>query len=149
MALLPTILRRERSMPTLSDMMSDFFSDPFFSMSNRDITGRMWPSMDIVEGKDTYTIRADIPGVDRKDIDISVSGDILTIKGEKKEESKADEGAYSHLERSYGSFSRSFTLPDNVDRDNVDASFKNGVLELTLTKTSQTAPESKKIEVKG
>ncbi|MBD3345224.1 MAG: Hsp20 family protein [Chitinivibrionales bacterium] len=150
MAFLPTF-RPERTMSSLSTLLNDFFNDPFFSMSNRDISGRMWPSMDIVEEKDEFLIRADIPGVDKNNIDISISGDVLTISGDKKEESKKEEegGYYSHLERAYGSFSRSFTLPDYVDKESINATFKNGVLELSLKKTSRPQPQAKKIEVKG
>ncbi len=149
MALIPSILRRERSLPTLGSMLSDFFNDPFFSMPNRDISGRMWPDMDIIESDDRYFIRADVPGVEIKDIDISVSGEVLTISGQKKEEMNVKEGSYRHLERSYGSFSRSFTLPENVDRENIEASCRNGVLELTLKKAGEPRPSAKRIEVKS
>ena len=148
MALLPSLLRRDVGVPTFGSMLNDFFSDPFFSMSNRDISGRIWPDMDIVEEKDKYFIRADIPGVEKKDIDISVSGDVLTISGQKKEDSNVKEGTYRHLERCYGAFSRSFTLPDYVDRETIDASFKNGVLELSLKKSGEHQPSAKRIEVK-
>ncbi|MBD3421065.1 MAG: Hsp20 family protein [Chitinivibrionales bacterium] len=148
MALLPSLRRRDRALPSVSSMFSDFFNDPFFAMSNRDISGAMWPSIDIVEEKNNYIIRADVPGVDKKDIDVSVLGDVLIIKGEKREESKQSEEGYNHLERAYGSFQRSFTLPDYVDKDNVDAKFKNGVLELSLKKNGEPQPSAKRVEIK-
>lgn len=148
MALLPT--RRSTSpISTFRSMLDDFFSEPFFSMHDRDITGTVWPRIDITEEDKDYVIRADMPGMDKKDIDVSVEGDTLTISGEKKEESKTSEGGYQHMERSYGSFSRSFALPDYVDKENVDASLKSGVLELRLKKTGEPKRNGKKIEVKS
>jgi HSP20 family protein len=147
MAFLPST-RRESPLTTFRDMLDEFFGEPFF-MSDREITGRAWPRVDITEEKDRYLVRADLPGLSREDISVAIEGDTLTISGEKKEEHKREEGAYSHLERTYGSFQRSFTLPEHVDKEKVDAKYANGVLELSLRKTGEPKKKSKQIEIKG
>jgi HSP20 family protein len=93
-------------------------------------------------------VSAELPGMDDKDIDVSLTRDALTIKGEKKEE-KEDKGKdYYKMERSYGSFTRSIPLPVEVDTDKVQATFKKGVLEITLPKTAKAIQETKKIPIK-
>lgn len=141
--------RTENPLTAFRGMLDEFFNEPFFRLGNRDLSSRMWPLVDIVEEKDQYTIRADIPGMKKEDIDVSIEGDLLTIKGEKREEHEQKEGEYSHLERSYGSFTRSFTLPEHVDKQKVDAAYKNGVLELKLNKTQAPERKPQKVEVKG
>jgi HSP20 family protein len=91
-------------------------------------------------------VTAEIPGIDAKDLDVTLSDGILTVKGEKKQE-KEDKGEnYHRVERSYGSFHRSFRIPEKVESEKVDASYKDGVLKLTLLKAETSEP--KKIEVK-
>jgi len=110
-------------------------------------TEKGWfPKLDVSEGKSNITVKAEIPGVDAKDIDLSISGKILTINGEKKEEKEENEKNYHRVERSYGSFYRTVELPAEVDSVNVDASYKKGVLTIELKKTKES--EVKKIEVK-
>jgi len=128
-------------------MLDEFFNEPFF-MGDRNITGATWPRVDINEEKERYLVRADLPGMTKDDINVSIEGDTLIISGEKKEERKKEEGAYSHLERTYGSFQRSFTLPEHIDKEKVDASYKNGVLELSLLKKEGPERKSKQIEIK-
>ncbi|MBD3317976.1 MAG: Hsp20 family protein, partial [Chitinivibrionales bacterium] len=135
MAFLPST-RRENPLTSFRNMLDEFFGEPFF-MSDREISGKMWPRVDITEEKERFLVRADLPGISKDDINVSIEGDTLTISGEKKEEHKREEGTYSHLERSYGSFQRSFSLPEYVDKENVDAKYKNGVLELSLVKTGE------------
>jgi HSP20 family protein len=147
MALLPS-LRSESPLAAFRNMLDEFFNEPFF-MSDREITGRVWPRVDIAEEKDRYIVRADLPGMRKDEISIAIEGDTLTISGEKKEEHKREEGNYYHLERTYGSFQRSFSLPGFVDKEKVDASYNNGVLELTLRKTGEQKKPGKKIEIKG
>jgi HSP20 family protein len=105
------------------------------------------PSMDLdmyEEGND-LVVKAELPGINRKDIDISVKDDVLTIKAEKKEEKERKENTYYYNEREYGIYERCMTLPTRVDADKVSASLKGGVLEIRLPKTE--VPETKKIEV--
>jgi len=129
-------------------MLDEFFSEPFF-MGDRDISRSMWPRVDITEENERFLVHADLPGMNKEDIDVSIEGDTLTISGEKREQKKKEEGAYSHLERAYGSFQRSFSLPENVDKEKVDAQYTSGVLELSLPKTAEEKKMGKKIEVKG
>lgn len=140
--------RYNRPLSTMRSLLDDFFTEPYFRLRGRDITGSLWPRIDISEEDKTYRIRADLPGMKKEDIDVSIEGDTLTISGTKVDESREEEGKYSHYERSYGNFERSFTIPDNVDSENVSASYKNGVLELELTKTAESKTKGKKIEVK-
>lgn len=111
--------------------------------------GTFRPSVNVVEDEKEIKVSAELPGVDEKDIEVSLSKDSLTIKGEKKEE-KEDKGKnYYRMERSYGSFSRTIPLPVEIDADKVKAQFKKGVLTVTLPKTAKTIEETKKIPVKA
>jgi HSP20 family protein len=105
------------------------------------------PSVDIVETEDAIRIKAELPEVDKKDIDVSIDGDVLSISGERKLEKEEKKEDYTRIERSYGAFSRSFTLPDNVDRTKIKAESKDGVLKLTLPKTKNAKPDHKKVEI--
>jgi len=107
------------------------------------------PAIDIVEDAKGYRLTAELPGMAEKDVELIVSGDSLTLKGEKKQETERKEKNYSLSERSYGSFERTFTLPEGVDRDKISADFGKGVLTVTLPKTPAAVAEPKKIEVKA
>jgi len=102
------------------------------------------PPMDIYEDEKAIYVKADIPGVVPEDIDIEVKDNVLTLHGERKREDEEKEEGYRRVERRYGSFRRSFTLPDTVDTAGIDANYKNGVLTLTLPKR----PESQHREIK-
>ena len=103
------------------------------------------PAFDISENEKEYIVKAELPGIDAKDLDITLSEGILTVKGEKKQE-KEDKGEnYHRIERSYGSFQRSFYIPEKVQTDKVDANYKDGILKLTLKKDKKS--EAKKITV--
>jgi HSP20 family protein len=104
------------------------------------------PSADISETKDKLLIKLDLPGLEAKDVDVSVSGDILTIKGEKRKEEEEKDEHYYCCERYCGSFQRSFRLPVDIQSDKVEASFDKGVLKVTLPRTEQA--KKKEIEVK-
>jgi HSP20 family protein len=112
-------------------------------------TGRgMEPVVDVVEKADRYEISAELPGMDEKNVEVRLSNGSLVIKGEKKEEKEEKEANYYMSERRYGSFQRSFRLPDGVDSDKIDASFKNGVLKVSLPKTEEAKKETK-IDIKA
>lgn len=104
------------------------------------------PAFDISETEKEYVISGEIPGIEPKDLEVTLTDGILSIKGEKKQESEEKEENYHRVERHYGSFQRSFRLPENIKRDDLDASYKDGILKLTLPKLEQI--EVKKIEVK-
>lgn len=105
------------------------------------------PSLDVTESDDEVFVRAELPGVDPKKIDISVSGDLLTLSGEKKQEKEEKRGSYYHVERSFGSFRRSVRLPSSVDRDAVSAEFENGVLTIRMRKAEVEKPKRVPISV--
>jgi len=108
------------------------------------------PNVDIKEGKKSFDITAELPGLDSKDINLEISGNLLTISGEKKSESsKSDDNDYHVMERSYGYFKRSFTLPNSVDQERIDANFKKGVLHICLPKSKEAVKEQHKIPIKG
>jgi HSP20 family protein len=111
----------------------------------------VWPSapvVDVAEREKDYEITAELPGMAESDIEVNVSDDVLTIKGEKKEEKEEKKKDYYLSERRYGSFQRSFRVPDGVDANKIEAKFKNGVLTVTLPKTPEAQKKQKKIEVK-
>ncbi|MFC1735290.1 Hsp20/alpha crystallin family protein [Candidatus Hydrogenedentota bacterium] len=107
------------------------------------------PAVDILEDEKTFTIKIELPGVDKKDIEVSVTNGELTVRGERKLEKEDKKENYRRIERSYGSFSRSFTMPKNVDAKGISAESKEGVLTVTLPKTKAEKPKSgEKILVK-
>lgn len=103
------------------------------------------PAIEVFEKEDKFVVKAELPGMKEEDIDISVIGDTLTIKGERKAESEVKEEDYYCCERSYGSFSRSIAVPSNVDAKKIEASYEDGVLEVILPKAPEVKP--KKISV--
>ncbi len=105
------------------------------------------PAVDIYDNKDNLIIKADLPGLTQKDINVSVEDDVLSIKGEKKKEQEVKEDNFYRIERVYGSFERSFTLPSNVDAANIKATYKDGVLQLTLPKREETKPKQIKVDI--
>jgi HSP20 family protein len=98
------------------------------------------PSVDIKENADSFTITADIPGVDPKDIDVSAEDGVLTIKGERDSEKREEKENYKRVERVYGSFYRRFTLPDSADTTNISAKSTHGVLTITIPKSEKVQP---------
>ena len=106
------------------------------------------PAVDVAEDDKEFRITAELPGLDEKNIEVSLTGDRLLLKGEKHQEKEETKKNYHLSERSYGSFQRTFTLPDGVDVDQVAATFAKGVLTITLPKTAAAQQQQKKIEVK-
>jgi HSP20 family protein len=113
-----------------------------------ELTGSFMPRLDVTEDAKAFTVTAELPGMSEKEIDLSISGDTLTIRGEKKEEKEDKNKNYYYSERSYGTFMRSIPLPQQVETDKVSASFKKGVLTITLPKTAASMESTKKIDVK-
>ncbi len=107
------------------------------------------PKVNIAETDQEIQVTAELPGVDQKDVDVTLDDGVLTIRGEKKEEKEAKEKDFHRYECSYGSFQRSFTLPREVEMEKVDANFKNGVLTVKLPKTFEAKNSSRKIAVKS
>ncbi|MBN1697586.1 MAG: Hsp20/alpha crystallin family protein [Spirochaetales bacterium] len=131
---------------SLFDLDFERVLDRFFDDSVFTVSGQSHPKVDVRENENDYVVEADIPGFTEKDIDVSVNGDLLTISSKKDETKEEKKKGYIIKERRSTAFSRSFTLPKNIDRDKIDAHFKNGVLSLSLPKTEQAKP--KQIDVK-
>jgi len=129
-----------REMDRLRDRL--FGERPFV----RDFTEEWVPSVDISETEDKILMKAELPGLEAKDVDVSISGDILTFKGEKKKEEEEKDEHHHYVERYSGSFERSFRLPVNVQTDKVEAVFDKGVLKVTLPKVEEA--RKKEIEIK-
>lgn len=111
---------------------------------------RPWaPAVDIVETPDALVLKADLPEVDAKNVDVRMENGTLTLKGERKFEDEQKGRAYHRIERGYGSFMRAFSLPDTVDGENVKAEYKNGVLTITLPKKEVAKPRQIKVSVEG
>jgi len=145
----PDIWRSFRTeMDRLFDRFTSGFSmTPFPSVGFRTSFDAPSPAVDITEDEAAFQLSAELPGMTEKDIEVSLSGDALTIKGEKHQEREEKDQNHYLTERSYGEFRRAFILPESVNREKVAAEFTNGVLTVTLPKTLQAAP--KKIEVKA
>jgi HSP20 family protein len=141
------LIRFERPMSTLSSWFDELLGNNVFESVNRVVSTGLWPKVDIEESDTGYTIRADLPGLDKKDVAITVEKGTLRIEGEKKEENKREEGRYYHLERSYGKFSRTFALPENMDAQKISATMNNGVLVLTLPKGEEVKPKAIEVAV--
>jgi HSP20 family protein len=105
------------------------------------------PAVDIYENEQELTVKADLPDVDAKDLDIRVENNILTIRGERKFEKKQNEGNYLRVERSYGSFARSFSLANTVNAEAIKADYQHGVLTLTIPKREEAKPKQIKVNV--
>lgn len=156
--LLPAMSRknkREDDLPfyslqhQINNLFDDFFSG--FEVAPRGLTaggfGAFIPSVDVKESETDIVIQAELPGVDEKDISVTVTRNSVTIKGEKKEEKEDKEKNCYYLERSYGSFHRVIPLGEEADSDNAKASFKNGVLNITIPKSQKAKAEGIKVPI--
>ena len=126
----------------LHNEMGRIFGDLFDSQekdSNGETTAWM-PTVDISETENNFEIRAELPGVNDEDVKVSVTDNLLTIQGEKRQEEKTDQKNYHRVERRYGNFQRSFTLPRNVETSNIKAGYKDGVLTLSIPKAEEAKP---------
>ena len=124
------------------------FQDTINRLLSDQTATRPWaPSVDIFETENDLVLKADVPGVDLKDIDIQIENGTLALKGERKFERDENSKGFHRLERSYGSFVRYFTVPDTVDTEQVRADFSNGVLNVTLPKKEIAKPKSIKVQV--
>jgi len=111
--------------------------------------GATVPAVDIIEREKDYRLTAELPGMEEKDIELGISDDMMTIKGEKREEKEEKKKDYYMSERRYGTFQRSFPLPTGVDADKIEASFKKGVLTVTLPKKPEAVKPERKVEIKA
>jgi HSP20 family protein len=136
-----------RELDTLQSDVNRLF-DSFFGRREPTAASRRWiPAMDLVETEDHLVLRADLPGMDRGDIDVEVKDGVLTVSGERKAEHETEHEGYHRVERSFGRFSRSLALPRGVDPSAVEASFERGVLEVKLPKPEER--KATRIEIGG
>ena len=135
--------------PNIFDDVNDWFNQITNNMPVRTLDYSIFhPDFEIQESEKEFLIRAELPGLDKKDVNINIVNDVLTISGERRESKKDENKTNLISEITYGSFSRSFTLPDDVLEEKIKAKMKNGVLELTVPRTEPVKPESKRIEIR-
>ena len=125
----------ENALTGFDRYIDSLFSDSFLTPSER-IFNRL-PAVDVHETEKSYVLEADLPGFDEKDIDINLDGNTLTIESKKAEEKKEEKKGYMIQERRHASFSRSFSLPENADRESISANYKNGVLSVEISKLAE------------
>lgn len=138
-----------REMMQLQTDVNRLFSGFFPTGTQEDVTASAWsPQVDVYEDADGIKVHADIPGVEQKDLEIQIVNNTLSIKGERRLANEEKKENYHRIERTYGSFSRSFLLPEYADTEKVDASFKNGVLEVSIPKKAEKKPKQINVQVK-
>ena len=126
------------------------FDDAVTRMMNEPRTARPWsPAVDIFETENELVLKADLPDINPEEIDVQVENQTLTVKGNRKFEQQSGKGGYHRIERSYGSFVRTFAVPSTVDTQNVVAGYNNGVLTITLHKKETAKPRQVKVAVNG
>ena len=136
-----------RGANSLQDQVNRLFSDVFERQGEESSLTAWAPSVDIYETEHELVVKADLPEVDPKDLDIRVENNILTIRGERKFEKNVNEENYLRVERSYGSFARSFTLASTVNSEAIKADYQNGVLTLSIPKREEAKPKQIKVNV--
>ena len=141
--------RPSRDVVSVQDEMNSLFDDIFGQRPARvQWTDGVWnPSVDVTEDKDSLVVKAEMPGLNKDDVKISVHDNVLTLKGEKKQEKEEKDKDYHRVERSYGSFCRSFQLPTTVRADKIEANYKDGVLSIILPKTEEVKPKEIPISI--
>jgi HSP20 family protein len=138
---------------TIQNEMNRLFNNLFDVPTGRSSNGtqaRRWiPAMDLVEAADHYVLRADLPGLSDGDVNVQLEDSVLTVSGERKAEQHTEQEGYYRLERAFGGFSRSLTLPDGIDPDSIQAHFDRGVLEITIPKPERKKPRQVQIKLGG
>ena len=138
-----------RDLRNLQDEMNRLFSGTFSRSGSQDeiLRGAWSPSVDIYEGKDEIVLEAELPGMKIEDVDVSIENNVITVRGERRFEKKDESDNYHRVERSYGGFTRSFSLPRNVVGNEAKADFKNGLLRVSLPKREEE--KARKIQITG
>jgi HSP20 family protein len=139
-----------RELNTLQDRVNRLFHESFSGGRDESLaTSSFAPAVDVYEDEHNVTLKIEVPGIDEKDIDVRVENNTLTVHGERKFEKEEKEENYRRIERQYGSFSRTFTLPNTVDTESVSADYEKGVLEIKLAKKAEAKPKQIKVNVGG
>ena len=130
----------------LHSVFNDLFDGTFERPAQRSVE-KWHPAVDVLEGPDAYLVRAELPGMKREDIKVEVKDGALILSGETKTEKPAEGVEYLHVERAAAKFWRTFTLPENVNQDGIEASYKDGILEIRVTKREEAKPRQIQISV--
>jgi HSP20 family protein len=140
-----------REFSTLQDRMNSLFRQNYGTEGREEslTTSSFAPAVDVYEDEHQVTLKIEVPGVDEKDIDVRIENNVLTVHGERKFEKEEKEENFRRVERQYGSFTRTFTLPNTVDSENVQASYDKGILKIALPKKSEAKPKQIKVNVGG
>jgi HSP20 family protein len=139
-----------REFSTLQDRMNRLFRDTYSEGQDQSLTTSSFaPAVDVYEDEHTVTLKIEVPGIDEKDIDVRLENNTLTVHGERKIEKEEKEENYRRVERQYGSFTRTFTLPTTVDSEKVSATYDKGVLKISLPKKAEAKPKQIKVNVGG
>jgi HSP20 family protein len=144
------IVRRNdpfRDLFALQDQLFRTFGDAYRGREEEAVSATWSPLVDVYEDADGITLKAELPEIDAKDVEIQVEGNSLTLKGERKLENEEKRDGYHRIERTYGAFSRTFTLPNTVDVDQITAESRDGVLRVFLPKKAETKPRQIKVAV--
>jgi HSP20 family protein len=136
-----------REFSTLQDRMNRLFRDTYGSEEDSLTSTSFAPPVDVYEDEHNITLKVEVPGIDEKDIDVRLENNVLSVHGERKFENEEKEENYRRVERRYGSFTRTFTLPNTVDAENVTANYDKGVLKIQLAKKSEAKPKQIKVNV--
>ncbi|HTZ98920.1 MAG TPA: Hsp20/alpha crystallin family protein [Candidatus Aquilonibacter sp.] len=137
-----------QNLATLQEQVNRLFEAPFAGRHGEGSNLTSWaPAVDIYETENELVIKADLPDINEKDLDVRVENNMLTIRGERKFEQKVKEENYLRIERTYGTFSRSFSLPTTVSTESIQAEYKNGVLTVQLPKRAESKPRQVKVNV--
>ena len=138
-----------REFVTLQDRMNRLFREPYGPEGREESlsTTTFAPPVDVYEDEHNVTLKIEVPGIDEKDIDVRIENNTLTVHGERKFEKEEKEENYRRVERQYGSFTRSFTLPNTVDPEQVHANYDKGVLKINLAKKAEAKPKQIKVNV--
>ena len=136
-----------RDLFRLQDQLFKTFGEAYGSREESGLTGAWVPAVDVFEDNDAITLKLELPEVDAKDVDIQIEANQLTVRGERKLENSENRDNYHRIERTYGAFSRSFTLPSTVDTEHISAESKDGVLRVVLPKRAETKPRQIKVQV--
>src|SRR5206468_10613816 len=136
-----------REFSTLQDRMNRLFQQSYGDREEALTTSTFAPAVDVYEDEHNITLKIEVPGIDEKDIDVRIENNTLIVHGERKLEKEEKEENFRRVERQYGSFTRSFTLPNSVDTGQVSANYDNGVLKIKLAKKAEAKPKQIKVNV--
>lgn len=138
-----------REFTTLQDRMNRLFRDSYGEGQEALTTTTFAPPVDVYEDEHNVTLKIEVPGIDEKDIDVRIENNTLSVHGERKFEKDEKEENFRRVERHYGSFTRTFTLPNTVDTEHVQANYEKGILKIQLAKKAEAKPKQVKINISG